>query len=85
MIVLGQRFVFDKLLPLLPVELRGWVSYYQLESLFYDGQLPRTAKCPLASWQSAGSILVSRREQKAFRHGSDSALTAEMFRGWFVP
>ena len=38
---------------------------------------------PLASWPSAGSILVSRRERKALRHGYDSALTAEMFRGWF--
>ena len=38
---------------------------------------------PLASWPSAGSILVSRCERKALRHGSDSALTAEMFWGWF--
>ena len=39
----------------------------------------------IASWPSAGSklILVSRRERKGLRHGCDSALTAEMFRGWF--
>ena len=56
-------------------------SYCQVESLFYDCQLPRTAR----SWPSAGSISVSRRERKALRlrHGSDSGLTAEMFRGWF--
>ena len=61
------------------MELRGWASYCQVESLFDDRQLLRTAR----SWPSASSILVSRRERKALRHGSDSGLTAEMFRGWF--
>ena len=37
----------------------------------------------MASWLSAGSILISRCEQKALCHGADSALTAEMFQGWF--
>ena len=55
------------------------MSYCQVESLFYDRQLPRTAR----SWPSASSISVSRRERKALRlrHGSDSGMTAEMFRG----
>ena len=39
---------------------------------------------PLASWPSAGSILVSSwRKRKALCHGSNSALTTEMFWGWF--
>ena len=68
----------------------AWALYCQLKSLFHDCQLPRVARyveasCPLASWLSASCILVaSRHEQKALRHGSDSALTAEMFRGSFA-
>ena len=79
-----DKFVFGESSPPLPVELGCWAFYCQLESLFHGCQLPRVARqqasCPSASWPSARSILVSsRHEQKALRHGSDSALTAEMF------
>ena len=58
------------------------------QPLFHDRQLLRAARwqasCRSASWPSASSILISSwHEWKALYHVSDSALTAEMFRGSF--
>ena len=79
-IALGQRFVFDELLPQLPAELKGWRPTARSNHCFM-----------IASFRERlghgrrYSISVSRRERKALRlrHGSDSGLTAEMFRVWF--
>ena len=90
-IVLGPVCILQVMPP--PCQLNceaAWALYCQLESLFHDCQLPRVARyveasCPSASWPSASSILISSwHEQKALCHGSDSALTAEMFRGSFA-
>ena len=80
-IALGQRFCIWWVVATTASGTERLASYCQVESLFYDRQLSRTAR----SWPSAGSISVSRHERKALRlrHGSDSGLTAEMFRGWF--